>query len=149
MKKAKKKGEIYIEVTEADYQAGLSKGIDEEALLKPGRHKFVRGLFKKRHPDFSAQTSKVRITIYLDADIVTYFRARAEHPNAAPYQTQINQALREAMERDSKSSSKKMTDLPSPAEDLLENPRFIQAVADRVVAQTTINRKRTRKAKAA
>ena len=146
MKKAKKKDEVYIEVTEADYQAGLAKGIDEESLLKPGRHKFVRGLFKKRHPDFSLQTGKARITIYLDTDIIAYFRARADQPNAAPYQTQINQALREIMERD----SKKAPILPPQAIDLLENPRFIQAVADRVAAQTSAtNRKRTRRAKAA
>jgi uncharacterized protein (DUF4415 family) len=38
---------------------------------------------------------KLRINIMLDEDIVEYFKERAALPNAAPYQTQINQALKE------------------------------------------------------
>jgi len=38
---------------------------------------------------------KARINIMLDEDIIEYFKGRAALPNAAPYQTQINQALRE------------------------------------------------------
>ena len=41
--------------------------------------------------------SKNRITIYLDADIVEYFKAQAENSRTG-YQTLINQALREKIE---------------------------------------------------
>src|SRR2546422_1879414 len=94
-----KSDEGYFEITEAEYQASLAKGLDEESLLKPGRHKFIRGGFKKMHPDYDPKTAKVKISMYLDQDILTFFRARATKPHAAPYQTQINQALREFMER--------------------------------------------------
>ena len=41
---------VTIEVSEEDYQANLAAGIDEEATMKPGRYKFTRGGFLKRHP---------------------------------------------------------------------------------------------------
>lgn len=40
---------------------------------------------------------KARINIMLDEDIIEHFKRRAARPNAAPYQTQINQALRELL----------------------------------------------------
>jgi uncharacterized protein (DUF4415 family) len=42
---------------------------------------------------------KVRVTMYLDADVLEYFKGRAGLPNAAPYQTQINSELRAVMGR--------------------------------------------------
>ncbi len=39
-----------------------AKGIDEEALLKPGRHKFVRGLFKHMHPDYDLRQRSKEMT---------------------------------------------------------------------------------------
>ena len=42
--------------------------------------------------------NKTRITIYLDDDVLEYFKQRARQPNAAPYQTQINHELRAVME---------------------------------------------------
>ena len=84
MKAKKKSEEVRIDVTEEEYQAMRAKGIDEDALLEPGRHTFVRGLFKKMHPDYSPQKSKVRISIYVDADVLAYFRRRAAELNAAP-----------------------------------------------------------------
>jgi uncharacterized protein (DUF4415 family) len=41
---------------------------------------------------------KVRVTMYLDADVLEYFKDRAARPHAAPYQTQINAELRRIME---------------------------------------------------
>lgn len=43
---------------------------------------------------------KVQISIKLDADILEYFEERASKPGAPSYQTQINQALRETIERE-------------------------------------------------
>src|SRR5438093_1326051 len=39
--------------------------------------------------------TKVRITIMLDLDLLKFFKSRAASRGAQPYQTQINQALRE------------------------------------------------------
>jgi len=42
--------------------------------------------------------TKVRITIFIDNDILKFFKARAAKRGKPAYQTQINQALREYME---------------------------------------------------
>ncbi len=42
-----------------------------------------------------ARHTKIRITIMLDQDVLNFFKAKAASPGAEPYQTQINQALRE------------------------------------------------------
>src|SRR5262245_20620571 len=101
MSAKKKSDEVYNYVTEEQYQqyrAMKAKGSDVEALLKPGPHKFMSGLFKTKMRPLEPKQSKVRISIYLDADVLAYFRARAAQPNAAPYQTQINNELRAIME---------------------------------------------------
>jgi uncharacterized protein (DUF4415 family) len=126
----KKAKEVQIDVTEEDEQADAAAGVEAEFRLKPGRHKFTRGGFLKRHPDFKAeQTSarqvKVRISILLDLDVLNYFKARAAQPHAAPYQTQINNELRALMEGGSSRSS-------SPYSSLVDDDRFISAVAERV-----------------
>lgn len=151
MKAKKKSEEVQIDVTEKEYQAMRAKGIEEDALLEPGRHTFVRGLFKKRHPDYSPQKSKVRISIYIDADVLAYFRQRAGQKNAAPYQTQINNELRAVMEREaaSKPSSARRAVKSSPTtadySALLNDSDFIAAIAERVRQQSN-PRKRARKA---
>jgi uncharacterized protein (DUF4415 family) len=43
------------------------------------------------------QNMKVTISIWLDGDIIEFFKQRAAVPGAAPYQTQINDALRSVM----------------------------------------------------
>lgn len=140
--KAKSKAkseEGYFEVTEAEYQASLAKGLGEESLLKPGRHKFIRGGFKKMHPDYDPKTAKVKISMYIDKDILNFFRARASKPHAAPYQTQINQALREFMERSATAATTKRAEL-------LEDEEFVGAVADLVQARLSSANKDRRKA---
>ena len=138
MKTKKKSDEVYIDVTEEQYDAMRAKGIDEEALLKPGRHKFVRGLFKKMHPDYEPSTAKVRISIHLDADVLAHFRARAAQFNAAPYQTQINNELRAVMEREKSSKSRVAADYSS----LLDNSDFIAALAERVSQLKSLKRRK-------
>jgi uncharacterized protein (DUF4415 family) len=80
----------------------------------------------KRHaalPEaFEPRNIKVRVNIYLDFDIVTYFKEQAEKPNAAKYQTQINNALRAYIENNE-------TD---EIVGLINNEQFIAAVAERV-----------------
>jgi uncharacterized protein (DUF4415 family) len=69
---------------------------------------------------------KVQISIKLDADVLEYFKARAGRPGASPYQTQINAALREAMERDRERF---------PGEALLRDDRFVSAITERIKAR--------------
>ncbi len=95
--------EIIVDVTEEEFRAELEQGFDEDEVLHPGRHLFRRGGFLARH-GLTAETlpasSQERVTLTLDSDVITYFRERAARPNAAPYQAQINAALREAIARD-------------------------------------------------
>lgn len=44
------------------------------------------------------RNTKVRVSIYLDLDVLNFFKALAEKPEALPYQTQINAALRNIAE---------------------------------------------------
>ena len=41
--------EIIIDVTEEEYLAELASGLQEDEVLKPGRHRFKRGGFLARH----------------------------------------------------------------------------------------------------
>ena len=43
--------------------------------------------------------TKVRVSIYLDLDVLDFFKGLAEEPGALPYQTQINAVLREILEK--------------------------------------------------
>jgi uncharacterized protein (DUF4415 family) len=146
MRNKTKAREIIVDVTEKEYQADLARGLKEDEVLKPGRHKFKRGGFLARHglkPDQIASQVKVRISINLDLDVLNYFKQRAARPNAAPYQTQINNTLREVMERDEEFASSSSA---LQAEALLADQRFIEAVAERVKAHRSTGRKRRRRA---
>ncbi|HEX7314484.1 MAG TPA: BrnA antitoxin family protein [Pyrinomonadaceae bacterium] len=99
--------------------------VEAEEEYNPERmQRLPRGSFRERHPDYDPATAekKVRVTIYLDADLLDYFKRRAAAPNAAPYQTQINSELRAVMERSG----------GAPYDALLSDERFIEAVAEKV-----------------
>lgn len=143
--KAKAKN-IVVDVPEEEYQADLARGLQEDEVLKPGRHTFKRGGFLSRHglrPGQSLSLVKVRISINLDLDVLNYFKQRAAKPNAAPYQTQINNTLRTVMESDRKAAASL---LPPQAEALLADQHFIEAVAKCVAARGSSTRKRRRHA---
>jgi uncharacterized protein (DUF4415 family) len=82
---------------------------------------------------------KVRITIFVDNDILKFFKARAAKRGKPPYQTQINQALREYMEGSG----------PRGKGGLNEH-RLISHLAERVAEYSAANRKTrgTKKSKA-
>jgi hypothetical protein len=44
---------VTIEISEEDYQQDLAAGVDEDAILKPGRYKLKRGGFLARHPELT------------------------------------------------------------------------------------------------
>jgi uncharacterized protein (DUF4415 family) len=84
-----------------------------------------RGSFKAKEDATDLKNCKVKISMYLDADIVEYFRKRAELPDAAPYQTQINNELRRIMENDSR-------DAASIENDILNNEEFLRALKEKL-----------------
>ena len=45
------------------------------------------------------RNTKVRVSIYLDLDVLDFFKGLAGKPGALPYQTQINAVLREIVEK--------------------------------------------------
>ena len=47
---------------------------------------------------FDSRNTKVRITIYIDLDVLNYFKAHASK-DGTPYQTQINAVLRQVVEK--------------------------------------------------
>lgn len=115
--------ELTLTVTEEDYKKDLAKGWTDDDTLKPGTYKVRRSRFITK--DASLSNGKVKISMYLDADILEYFRARAEPPHAAPYQTQINNELRKIMENNS-------TDAASELNDILNNEEFLRALKEKL-----------------
>jgi len=85
--------------------------------LKVKRRGMLLGLKTEGPP-----SAKVRITIALDDDVVEYFKAQSARPGALPYQTQINQALRRAIETGA-------TDAETLKAELLKDSTFLRAVA--------------------
>jgi uncharacterized protein (DUF4415 family) len=77
--------ELTYTVTEEEYQKGLAKGWTDDDMLKPGKYKVRRSRFVVK-----PREAKVKVSLYIDGDILEYFRNRAAPPHAAPYQTQIN-----------------------------------------------------------
>lgn len=99
-------------------KAKPSNGIDAEmARMK----RLPRGSFKAKPGATDLKNCKVKITMYLDADILEYYKKRAEQPNAAPYQTQINSELRKVMENDS-------PDTAAVERGILNDKKFLKAL---------------------
>lgn len=80
-----------------------------------------RGSFKPRQGATDLKNCKVKITLYVDADILDFFKKRAEQPNAAPYQTQINNELRKVMENGTKEAA-------TVERDILNDRKFLKAL---------------------
>lgn len=120
--------EGYLEITEEDYREDMASGVPEDEALKPGRHKFARGLFRKRFPNFDPATAKTTVEIHLGLDlkVLEYFKQLAKDTRADSYQTVIKQVLQTAMEQG------RQQPLPAPADALLDDTKFIEAVAERV-----------------
>jgi uncharacterized protein (DUF4415 family) len=53
----------------------------------------------KRGAVFPPDPNKVRITIRLDADIISYFKEQVHKAGGGNYQTMINNALREYLDK--------------------------------------------------
>ncbi len=114
------KNSTYI-VTEEEYKTELAEGLTEDEVMKPGTYKVRRSPWAEKLKN----TNKVKVTMYLDEVVVEYFRQRAELPNAAPYQTQINHELRRIMENDSR-------EVQSIENDILNNEEFLRALKEKL-----------------
>ena len=117
--------ELTLTVTEEDYQKDLAKGWTDDDTLKPGTYKVRRSRFVVKPGDTNLSNCKVKVSIYLDADILEYFRQRAKPPHAAPYQTQINNELRKIMETDAQGNG-------SLENDILNNQEFLRALKEKL-----------------
>ena len=114
------KNQIYI-VTEEEYRAELAQGLTDDEVMKPGTYKVRRSPWAEKLKN----TNKVKVSMYLDEVVVEYFRQRAESPNAAPYQTQINNELRRVMENDSR-------EVQNIEDDILNNEEFLRALKEKL-----------------
>jgi uncharacterized protein (DUF4415 family) len=108
-------------VTEEEYQEELAQGFSEDEVMKPGTYKVRRSPWAEKLKN----TNKVKVSMYLDKVVVEYFRKRAETPDAAPYQTQINNELRRIMENDSR-------EVQSIEDDILNNEEFLRALKEKL-----------------
>ncbi|MEE8526864.1 MAG: BrnA antitoxin family protein [Thermoanaerobaculia bacterium] len=79
----------------------------------------------------SKRPAKMRITIALDQDLVEHFKAEASKPGGLPYQTQINQTLRRALEIDGDRES----DPSAIKQTLLEDTEFLETLAAKLRAK--------------
>ncbi len=91
----------------------------------------LRGLPPKNE---RARHTKVRITMFLDQDVLQFFRAQAAAPGSAPYQTQINRALREYIFGLGASAGRY----------LLSDERFISRLAEQVSRYPDAQKRSTR-----
>jgi len=81
----------------------------------------VLSAFRKKEEDHT----KDRITILIDKDVIKHFKSKAEYPGAFPYQTQINQALRNLISKSHGSSD----DIEEIKTTLLNDKDFINQLA--------------------
>lgn len=113
----------YFTVTEEDYHEDLANGLTDEETMKPGKYKVIPNRFRPKPGDTDLKNCKVKITMYLDADILEFFKNRAEQPNAAPYQTQINNELRKVVENGGAKPKNS---------DLLNDRKFLKALKEKL-----------------
>jgi uncharacterized protein (DUF4415 family) len=95
--------------------------IDDEIPVEVDFSGGERGRYRGRIKpgDTDLRNAKVRVNIYLDGDIIEYFKNMAGKPGADKYQTQINRVLREYIDGGRQDA-------------LVSDTAFIDAVAQRV-----------------
>ncbi|MBA4122936.1 MAG: BrnA antitoxin family protein [Acidobacteria bacterium] len=98
---------------------------DELDLHLDKMKRLPRGSFKAKPNATKLKNCKIKISLYLDGDVLEYFKKRAEPPHAAPYQTQINNELRKTMETD-------LQEKASVENGLLNNEEFLRALKEKL-----------------
>ena len=122
--------ELILEVTQEEYDEAMKKGWNDDDIQKPGKHRYRRTTRVAKPSE-----AKVKITMWLDGDILMHFQKRASPSNAAPYQTQINAELRKVMENDVTDERAK---IEKSIEELTSNKEFIRAVAEQLKELETV-----------
>ncbi len=113
----------------------LKKSLEQAIAYEQGKAEAGRITVRER------PVKKLRINIMLDEDIIEHFKLRAARPNSAPYQTQINQALREAIvvfksgNLKGKQRLSALTSKPDPTVDEIAD-RIAEKVAERLRPKT-------------
>lgn len=106
-------------VTEEKYRKGLERGWTDEEMPRPGTYTVRRA----RHITKKA-VQKQKVTINLDADVLEFYKNRAAQKGTPPYQTQINNELRRAMENAAQTPESEYVTVS-----MLESPDFLAALA--------------------
>lgn len=112
---------IDIEYTARDIKEMRDDGIPDDELPNAGIHQFRRSKFVTRRSE-----QKIKVAIYLDADILDFLRSRENETDLDSYQKQINDELRNLMNRENQ--------LPADVVTLkmLENPHFLATLAEKL-----------------
>lgn len=118
--------DIVLEMTPQKYEEMKARGIAEEAIPTPGPH-----VFRRRTRRLDPSAAKIKVTAWLDADVVAYFNRRAQEPAAAPLAVQLNQALRAAMVSE---QAREEAQLQVVTEKLLHNEAFLHALSEKLKA---------------
>lgn len=87
--------EHYLEVTQEQYEAMKAKGIDDESLLKPGRH-----VFRRRPAHKILKQTQTTVVLNLDEETIAYFQCRAAEQNATTVEAQIAADISNLVKRD-------------------------------------------------
>ncbi len=104
------------------------KELETSAEAKLRGLKRVNNEHRKHLKNLSLKDCKSRVNIMLDADIVDFFKEQATNKGSLPYQTQINQALRQFVENAKEPNNEVVT------MKMLDNPRFISVLAEKLKA---------------
>lgn len=84
-----------FETTAQEAEKMRSEGVCEDEIPPVG----VRRYRRSRHI-VKPRNAKVKISLFIDGDILEYFLAKAESDDVKAYQTKINEELRRVMEKD-------------------------------------------------
>ncbi len=114
---------LEVEYKVSDIEELRKLGVAEAELPKVGIKKYRPSRFVTTPAE-----SKVKITMWLDGDILQHFKHRSELPNSAPYQTQINNELRKTMEKDLNINKLETNNV----QEIAKNKEFVRAVAEQL-----------------
>jgi uncharacterized protein (DUF4415 family) len=104
------------------------KGLETSAEAKARGLKRVNSDHRKHLKNLTLKDCKSRVNIMLDADIIEFFKEQASAKGSLPYQTQINQALRQFVENAKEPKGEVIT------MKMLDNPAFISTLAEKLKA---------------
>jgi uncharacterized protein (DUF4415 family) len=123
------KGEPMTKIT-AKTNAVASKAVSKSSGKSPAQRE-GNLIFKRVSPDriaspedVSPEKVKVRITMYVDLDVLNHFKQMAQLPGSAGYQTLMNAALRQVVIA--------REDTSTVEDGLLGNEAFLEELSRRV-----------------